>query len=192
MQRSKHNRRGQASATDVIYKGPVVSKLEKQQTKMIETVSFEDLTITTSGTSAISLAVPLSNPSSSTDWSTLAGVWDEFRVIASSAQFTPITSSAPSTTMGCVVQAAVDRDSSAAPTSYAALANYESCIYFPVDKVKTLTWRMTGTNEANWINVNSPVTTGTFKFFGQCPALVSTIVGHLRVAYRIQFRGRGN
>jgi hypothetical protein len=106
-------------------------------------------------------------------------------------EYCPTSSSAGATTIGAVLQHAIDRDTSVVPTTYAALASYESVVYKPVDRSAKLTWKMTGTDEANWLNTSAPVTTGTFKLFGACALYASSTVGHVRMSYRIQFRGRG-
>jgi len=195
MERKKfHKKRfdkSEASATAVIYKGPVISKQDKTQVQMTTTLSHADYTVTTTAGSVVAFVYPVSNPSSSSVWTDLAGAWDEFRVIASMYEFCPATSAAGVTTIGAVLQHAIDRDTSAVPASYAALDNYESVKYSPVDRPTKLTWKMTGTDEAVWQNTSSPVTTGTFKLFGICANYVSSVVGHVRMSYRIQLRGRG-
>jgi hypothetical protein len=190
--KSGKSQQNMASASSIIYRGPVISRQEVLQQEMFETVSHEDVTVTTTGTSAITQAIPVSNPSSSTSWSSLAALYDEFRVIASSCQWVPITSAALATTIGGVLLGAVDRDSAVVPTTYAALPYYDSCRYTPIDRPIKFEWKMTGTDEAVWLNTSSPATTGAFKFFCQCAAFASTVAGHFHVVYRIQFRGRGN
>ncbi len=128
------------------------------------------------GTSAggVMSGVFLMDPSGSAQWSSLALIYDQFRVLGGQLK---ISCMVPNTVIGSgVIRFAFDNDSTTTPTTYADVLAYSEVTDVPAvwssGQIKTVDYRRPVLNgvpqEANiWYNETSPSSSpGSLKYYG--------------------------
>jgi hypothetical protein len=172
--------------------------------------SFEDNARTTCiqmhlGTTGISSTaggvisgnISFGNPSSAAAWSAAAALYDEFRVLSCVIEYKPYDRySAPLAVTTAVVEPvcfiAIDRDSSATPTSVDIITGYESCQMVSLSDPWKVSYKMSGVREAAFVTTASPASSPTRGFLwlsNQISGTDSYFFGLLFVTWIIQFRG---
>jgi hypothetical protein len=181
--------RNDPPASTTIYTGPTLDTANRSNIDTTTVVLWKEGGITASGT-AINPVFSFGDPSGCTDWSDYSSSYDEFRVLAVSFYYSPNSfASNGASNSYAPIYSVIDRDSSTALTTYAAAANYGSLAVHSLDRKWSRTWKMNGVREATYVNTQSPVTTGAFKFFSS--GLSNVTFGRFLCVYRVQFRGRG-
>lgn len=144
-------------------------------------------TLTMNGSGAYLSYIPM-DPSSATEWSSFATLFDEFRILHASVDFQPIY--AGSTCPGNVV-VAYDNDSLTTPGSQTDVCCYQNYRVGPLYKgLKYLVHRPNVTPSAYWADVATPSGSS-----GSVPYVVgfsaaSTQTVQVFTTYQIEFRGR--
>jgi hypothetical protein len=194
--KSKPTARNQASRLNppdkaVEYKGPLKIPLGLQQRDTITHRLTAVSSLTSSGSGTFNV-VAAALPSNFQEFSALATIFDECRVLSLTVHYVPNYSAGQATLgttivqqVGCIV---LDRDSNGALTSYAGAWAYPSCKMFTLDRKMSFNARMSGVEDAGWITTASPPTPWWFKyFFAALPN--STLYGQLFYELMCQFRG---
>jgi hypothetical protein len=188
--KSKKGRGGRISDIALEYRGPIVTQRDRDNSNYIEVVLGEGVGMSSSAGGVINNVISLDNPSSSSDWSSYANLFDEYRVLGVDIRFQPQNKYGKSAlTPICVpLNMVVDRDSSGPLTSSGQAANYASWKLVTLENLWMDKWRMKGTREAVFVTTASPASTGAFLFYAS-GLTASTLYGVIQVMYRVQFRG---
>jgi hypothetical protein len=132
-----------------------------------------------------------SNPSSASNWTSLALVFDEYRTLAMTAELVPQTYAGGSSVVTrAPVVGVVDLDSASALTSYTLAAQYSSSKESDGGKRLKLTALMSGSENSQFQSTAGPSNLFYIKFYS-AGNTVSTALGQLRIIRWIQFRGKG-
>jgi len=137
------------------------------------------------------------DPSSCNDWTSLAAVFGEYRVLGTMFEFYPQNKYSKSVVITRPVAVVVDRSTSTPLTSYAAAADFSSFHMASMDdELKRgsrdhppVIARMSSTDEAAFRSTSSNVSTWWTKLYGDGLS-ASTTYGVNFVTYRVQFRAR--
>jgi len=173
----------------LVYRGPVRAPGAREQAKL----STQELTfyvsITSTAGGLINNVIGNVNTAAS-DWTAFAGIFDEYRVLATTMIYQPAQNATyVSTYLGSTIVYAWDRDTPNALTGYAAGFNYESSVVSNMGTRQDLVLKMTGAEDAGFINISSPTPTWWLKMYSS-GLTVSTFYGGLFIRYLIQFRSR--
>jgi len=141
------------------------------------------------------------NPNGVPGWADLVEVFDEFRVLAVELEYFPRNRYSKTTTVCVPGYAYVDHSDSSTPGSATLLQEAESCrvmsledpwtdrFDFGGNKAPPLTWRMSGIEEAEFLNTSSfTQVPGSIKYYFQNLS-ASTTYGLFFAHYLVQFRG---
>lgn len=178
----------QVNPNVIAYNGPVITKKDKEQidTYVVVLKLVGNLSSTAGGGIAQTFS---SNPSGAGDWSSLAAVWEEYRVLAMRLRFRPDNRYSKTTTICRPGYVVVDRGTSAALASIQAAANHESAKEVDLEDPWSIEAHMSNSNESSFIAVASPIALIWFKlWFDSLTA--STEYGIYELSWRVQFRGR--
>jgi hypothetical protein len=142
-------------------------------------------------------AVLTMDPSSTGDWASYASIYDEFRVIAVSYNFTP-TQQGSVTSIVQPIVVCFDNDDSSALSSYNQATEYpthhviSSVFQATAEKPSIfLTWsRPTSGAPIPWLDVGAPSTSlGSIKFYGDSLSAGTQYFSGI-IYYYVEFRGR--
>jgi len=129
-------------------------------------------------------------PSVASNWSNIAAVFDEYRVLAMKLSFKSNFFTGGTLVSLAPIVSVVDLDTSPALTSYVFASNYSSAKEFKAMTNWSRTYLMSGTENTGFISTASPTTTAYIKVWSASnPA--STLIGRYVVNYYVQFRGKG-
>lgn len=108
------------------------------------------------GTSALAIA----------DWSSWAATYSEYRLLAACLHFVPaFQSSYPtSTAVGGTIAMFVDRDNGTSALSLSQILENEGSKFCSINQPLSVTFKMLGTNEAQFVNTASPISPATIRF----------------------------
>jgi len=179
--------KGPLPATALKFTGPILPSAAKQEDVLVEMTLPWVSAASSSGAGLINAVIP-ENPQNAELWTANAAVYDQYRVLGFEVEYVPGCSalSAP-LPIFCHV---IDRDTSAALTTYALAAQYSSFMASPLDRGWKQTYKMNGSDESQFRNTASPNDPGSLKTL--CVGTTnSTTWGQFIVRYRIQFRGTG-
>lgn len=173
-------------STTLSYHGPTSLPQEELATSLLIT----DAPATSLASGMLS-DVFADTPFTSPDWASFAQIYSEYRVLSFKVRFHPLVTGA---TVGTILYNVVYVVWSAS-SSITALTTYADASNFPVKRVfslnqpTSLSHRMTGVEEAAFVDVTAPTVDYTFKFFstGLTP---STNYGRYTLEYLCQFRAR--
>jgi len=172
-------------------------------TKIFRQRLIQSSTIQSTVTGVVNTVLSL-NPNGTSDWSTLATLYDEFRVVGvrlnllSYQQFSV-------TSLNGIVGVAFDNDDSVTITSLNAVLEYDTAQIIPAvfshqasgienkDSMLRLSWSRptSGGNTAiNWVDVASPGSSlGSIKFYTSTITASTTYFQYV-LEYFVEFRGR--
>jgi hypothetical protein len=181
----------------ISYRGPLSTTGMKQQDHTYTAPLHYSSALSSSAAGAISGNIDMGNPSGGSGWSTLAGVWDEFRVLGAKVKYVPVDRyDAPVAVTTSVNQppllVAIDRDSSATPSTTAQIQAYESCDIHGLSDPFSLSWKMDGVVEAEFVTTAAPTgsrSRGLIWLGVANSATVSTTFGYWFITFLVQFRG---
>lgn len=197
--RGKKGRKPQNDPTHVssdliIYRGPVSSRKTQEGLDTLE-VSLKSTAnmITASGVIA---DVFSNDPSGASDWSSYGASYTEFRVLAMMLEYEPNNlmyqnvSGASNYGYGPIVVTKEHTSNVTALSSLAAAIAISGAKFRSAIKGWKETWRMSGTEEAQFQSVGSPAVTGSIKVYGGSVVSNSTTIGSYVTTYLVQFRAR--
>jgi len=129
------------------------------------------------------------NPSSTSNWASIAATFDEYRVLAMQVSYKPFEFNG-----GNVVQAPVttvfDYDTSAALTGYTLAAQYSSCKEVAGRAGFSRTIYMSGVENGAFNSTGSPVNTFWVKVWSSGNT-INTPMYRSFLRFIVQFRGKG-
>jgi len=176
--------------SSVSYYGQVRDPTTRNEVTLKTLVLNSVSNFTSNGGGVIS-SVYSSSPSTASNWSGLASVFDEFRVLAFQISYEPNDQyDLPATTGTVPILTVLDHDNIAALTTYSQAAQYESVRMHNLSRPWTRRISMSDVAEAQFFNTATPPTSFFIKTYTQ-NAGVSTIYGLIMVTWRVQFRGLG-
>jgi len=189
--RRRSSRKGELPSNALIYRGPVSPVINASGSHMSTIEVHGNLALTSSAGGVLSGVISLRNPSQTSGWTNLVGVYDEFRVLASSFKFVP-----QNTYNSTIAQATppiltfIDRDTSIVPTTTTIAQSYESCKVHSLSTSWSRTYRMMSADEAIFVNSSAPtgVKTGSFAFITINTTANSITYGYIFFSYLVQFR----
>lgn len=160
------------------------------QTDCYTTLQMWDVPVASDGGG--NLATVFGNsPSNTSNWSNLAAVFDEYRVLAMRIKFSPTKQVGGSSTISFApILSVIDYDSSTAFTSYVQGLFYSSAKEVPGQTAFEKTAYMSGVENSQFLSTGAPNTTWYIKLYSSGNT-ASTQLGRFRVIYVIQFRGKG-
>lgn len=168
------------------YSGPIVRSIERQarDAKTLVLNQFYTLTSTVGGVIADVIS---GNPSSASNWADTNSVFGEYRLLGFSITYMPFNRYTKTTTNSTPFAVVIDRRNSSALTSLANAASKAACYIQSSEDPWTMTVKMQGDEESQFIAVSAPTAFQWFKFYATGLS-VSTSYGYLLVTYRVQFR----
>lgn len=177
------------------YRGPVRTIQEIGESQVKQIVLPLVFPATTSG-AGLYAGVIAGDPSSSPAWSKLAAVYDEYRVIALEAHFTPQNRyNAPTTNITPPIATVLDHTDGTALVSYTgtppAADQFESVLLFSASDPFTRVIRISDFKDANFESCNAPVAHLWIKNFYSSTTAAATTIGYFTVIFRVEFKGRG-
>jgi len=181
-----------------VYTGPIKTIRDKQEVKTTVEVCTEVIQFSSTGANIINVVVG-NAPGSTSQWSQFAGAYDEYRTLGFKVHFLPYSKyNSPLYAHGAgalglpIVYGVVDHDNAGALTSIANATAYSSIVPCPLWREWSVTAKMNGLDEAQYINTSSPTNNAWIKFYCPNEQLDSSqVYGDLFVQYRVQFRGKG-
>jgi len=151
-------------------------------------VTIYDATATTDVSGQLS-TIFANNPTGYANWTSLAAVFDEYRVLGMDLTFEPYQFNGALITQAPIV-AVNDYDSSAALSGYVLAAQYSSYEEHAGGRAWTKRILMSGAENAAFLGTASPTSTFWIKIWSAGNS-VSTNIGRYSLKTVIQFRGKG-
>jgi len=183
-------KKGDISASAVIYRGPITPRASKKEVSTHTLCLHQSIALTTTGAGLLNNSIG-SSPAGVPQWSSLVNVYDEYRTLGLKVKFVPYDRymtqlASPS----LPVYRVVDHDNAAVLTTIASVTEYESVEMDGSTDPWTKSAEMSDVGEAGFVNTAAPVSMYYIKLFGSGFA-ASFGVGQLLITYLVQFRGVG-
>jgi hypothetical protein len=181
--------RANISPQSLVYTGPLrLGGIKDQQDTHVVEVTIVT-SIVTNG-SGVCAAVIANNPSTSSEWTSLSSLYDEYRVLSQEDIYYPIANETYTASfIPAVMVHIVDRDSSGALASLATGLYYASSKISNSNRQHTTSVRMTGSEDAGFTTTSIPSSTWWHKMFFS-GATSSVTYGTCVTKLLVQFRGR--
>ncbi len=184
------------SPNAVVYRGP----LQLPKTKSADDVWSTQLNVinavASGGTGVINTVFDSINQvQSSSDWASLAALWNEFRVLSMRVQLVPWNKynlATPATTPASPLYTVTDRNDNTALGSLSTVANYNSAEQHEPSTKVVRSLKMDGVDEAEWTSTSTgPGGSARMyvKLFSSGNANSTTYYDYFN-SYIVQFRGR--
>jgi hypothetical protein len=162
---------------------------QKTKGDLVTCFLYEDDALTSSAGGVVS-NVFTTNPNTAINWSSFAGIYDEYRVLALHIEYLPSNrynkSNATLVAPGYIV---IDTDDTGAITVRNDAATYTSKKFVSLEMPWSMTYRMSTTENSQFITTASPISTSCFKlFFDNLTA--AAFWGSVALTYVVQFKGR--
>lgn len=153
------------------------------------TILHRNFTVSSSSGAAIEVQLPFSGVSAATNWSSLTGVFSEFRVEAIRVKFTPALPNSQTATFAPVY---MFFDSDGLPSlSNANALQYPSVVSFDINKPFTKMYSITNNvlSRSSWYSTTTPgQQTEAVGLVGENFS-ISTTYGNIQISYFVCFRG---
>lgn len=186
---SSRKRSMETPSKTIVYNGPIVLKQAMEERTLHSLQLVQELQLSSTSGGLITNVFP-SNPNGTSDWSSLAVAFDEYRTLGFEVMFFPDNRYSKTTTNCTPLAVVIDRDNSTVLSSYTNASQYESCTFKSIEDPWTRTVRMCGIEDSSFTNTTSPVPTFYIKLYGQNYS-TSTAYGLILIKYLVQFRGIG-
>jgi hypothetical protein len=186
----KQKRSTNPPSSAIVYNGPIIKKSDRQQND-VEDVLLKFTGVVTSTAGGVIDTNYGNDPASYSisDWTNLAALFDEYRVLGFQVEFYP-NNRYSKTTVNCTPAIVlIDRISSATLGSYQAAIDHESAKKVSWEDPWVEVAKMTSIDEAAFISTASTSPNTWIKFYSSGLS-VSTEYGRMFVYLRIQMRGR--
>jgi len=175
------------SASAQTYKGPIQDRVDS---------SGQDLHVLTKGFTVTCQSsaggvvndVIAADATLINDWSALAAVYGEYRILGMKVTFMPDNRYSKVTTTVIPGISVVDRSGAGALTSYGIAMNHASAHLFSLEDPETREVKMENAEESQFINISAPVVKQWVKFYASGES-ITTLYGLYFVWLKIQFRG---
>jgi hypothetical protein len=170
------------------YNGPLRLPGKLDNKDLVEVEMTQDVAVTSSSGGVINTVVA-NNQAAFLDGTSLIALWDEWRCLSMELEYIPnVWGSAYTSTATTCIYGVVDNDNATALTAYSSAADYASVVGFSPSQPCQMVWKMSGSEDAQFIN-NTATATGWFKFYATGEA-ASTGYGRFLVKAIFQYRGR--
>ncbi len=179
---------GKVNQNSPIYRGPIITRSDAQESDTVEVVCAFTGLIDSSGAGVITDVIG-NDPSASADFASFSNVYDEFRVLGERLEYFPFNRYSKTTTTCTPLIVVKDRNDSTILASYSSAISYSSAKKRSLEDPWTEEMKMTGIEDAGFIDTASPVANRWFKLYGD--GLTNfTNYGRYFFYVRVQFRGR--
>jgi len=175
----------------LVYRGPVPNSINSANDSIVTELSYTQV-LSTTGTGSISSQLVI-NPSSAPNWTSFAGLYEEYRILAARVDYNPIALNFATTQVATSVPIItyVSRNSTLAiAATYALAAEFTDRIVTNTSEKWTKFWRMSGSIEAQFVNTSSTYSVGAFNVVGPASGTVGTNVGYYTLTLWTQFRNK--
>lgn len=205
--KNRRNRKKAANGAMAVYSGGWVQRAElspqvtttprnifatlahaREQLDTYTMILSRDDVISTSSAGEIN-TVFSNDPAIASNWSSLAAVFDEYRVLAQRLYFRPISFNGNLVSTAAIASV-IDYDTASALTGYMLANQYSSVREAAGGKPFTRTAYMSGVENAGFISTMSSSSTFWLKLWSANNS-VSTKIGNMRTEWIVQFRGKG-
>jgi len=182
--------KGNPSASNIIYKGPVVLHKEIAEQHLEPQVLAYNGTLTSSAGGVISAVYANGNASlgNCANFSSVANVFAECRVLAWEIDYLPYNRYSKTTTVCTPGIRVIDREVSTALTSIADGQIHESAKPTSLEDPWREVVHMSGVEESQFQSVTAFAATSWIKLYFT-GLTISTSYGQIFLRYRVQFRG---
>jgi len=170
-----------------VYMGPLILPHAKLQAATT-TIRMTQTATISSSSSVINTVISLALNQFDTYTSTGA-LWDEWRMLSCRCAFVPISmNTEPTGLLGGTIAMCIDRDSNNALTTLSGAFDYESCKIFASNSMSKITYRMTGSEDAQFASTSS-YSPAYIKMYSSV-GTASATYGYVFCEALVQFRGR--
>jgi hypothetical protein len=172
------------------YTGPILSPRARAQNTRCTVIMAYTIDFTATAGGVIANVLGLQSPSSCTNWSSAANMFDEYRVLGSEVHYSPRNQYTNTVALATFIPGFVvlDRDSTAALTALASAVGYESVKEITLDHPWRMQYRMASILEATWITTTAPANRGAFLVYFT-GLLANAPYGKIIQYFLVQFRG---
>ncbi len=167
-----------------VYNGPIMLRGADNAIKTTKVNGTYVVNATTSGAGVIDLVFG-NSPAVLNEWTTWQSLYHEYRVLGIELEYVPIKN-VTSWAYG-VGMTVVDRETSAALGSQTAAANHEGVRKHQMFNSFKRKATMNGVDEADWLDISSPVSKFFIKIYSSNNATIQTI-GQFFITYLVEFR----
>jgi hemoglobin-like flavoprotein len=189
------NRKGKHPAhddTSTSYNGPVFLRnaTEEEDVQVFNVSLIQDATM---AASVLDFTLPTSGVQSVADWTSIAAVFAEYRVLAMEVMFEPnvVYNTVTTASVGYPVIAwCTDRDQAATLGSYAVAASHESCVIKSSRYPHKQVYKMNGIEESVWTPVATTFAHGWIKGYATLAGVGTPTLGKLQTRFLLQVRGK--
>jgi len=123
-------------------------------------------------------------------YSSIASMWDEYRILSATLHYAPEIISATSANASVDGLVVVDYDNSTALASYSSAFDYDNVMHwYPLNgplSIRYVASKLAPDNE--WYNTSSPTVVGWFKFYATGLSISQTY-GRYYLTIEVQYRG---
>lgn len=174
----------------VVYTGPArIPKAVQERETVSVPINYGPSGQSGNGSGAV-LGLWTNDPSGYQDWSSLAAVYDEYRVLSMTVKWLPVNRyNQPTNVIVGTGVSAIDRDDVTSITTEAAMLEYGSAMIHNLADPWTRTVKMAGIEDALWVTTATPKPTFCIKFVSQNNT-ASVHYGNVYLLALCQFRGR--
>ena len=175
----------------ISYNGPILTPKMKNQVAIDRLVACQAIQITSTAGGFINGNLG-SWPSATSDWSSLVASWHECRTLGMEAIFVPNNRYSKTTTVTTPLVMVVDHADPTNLGSYSTAWSHESAQVHSLDDPQKIVARMSGTEEAQFQDVNLSSSTANrfyIKYYADSLS-TSTTYGYIFLRYLIELRGR--
>lgn len=166
-----------------------LSRARKQQDLYTILMSRDD--VLASSASGVLATVYANDPSVTSAWSSIAAVFDEFRVLAFRVIYRPHRYDGGTLgTVRAAVAVVTDYDTPTALTGYLLANQFSSCKEYNGGTNFEYAAFMSGSENSGFISTGSPSPSFWVKLYSAGNS-TSTSLGHAMAEYVVQFRGKG-
>lgn len=158
------------------------------QTDLYTTTQMVDIVATTDGSGNLATVIG-STPGTTANWAAIASVFDEYRILALDVEFEPLVVVGSAVNFASIATV-IDYDTSTALSSYTIAMQYSSCQEFGGNRRFQRLAVMSGAENSTFLTTASPVSSFWIKVWSS-GGTINTTIGRYKVAYLIQFRGKG-
>jgi len=176
------------SASRIVYGGPISVKGSAAQADY-HTIVLPQTQFITSTAAGVIATVISSSPSGAPDWTGLAGVYDEFRVLGFKNTYFPNNRYSKVTVTCRPGYSVSDRADATALSSYSDAVSFSSRVRRSLEDPWTHTLRMASTEEAQFIPSATPTAKMWIKLYFD-GLTINTEYGLLETVFLVQFRGK--
>jgi len=175
----------------VDYNGParLPRRLQSQQKLPATLELIQESTVASSGAGGLNTVFG-NAPNGCADWSSVSVHWDEYRVLAITTQYQPVSRYSSGTIAKFPLVVVIDRDSSNNLTSYSNALAYGSAKWLSFEEPWQFVWKASSIDEMTWVNTAAPANNSWIKYWSGPGNTASTNMGCIFMIYLVEFRGQ--